>query len=84
MCRGGEPWSSRTQLSQAAALIFIITRLPRAKVKPSAEDIAKECGVVSATLYSTYRDFYPQAQQLVPEYFASTSEINAALPKVEQ
>eukprot|EP00891_Asterochloris_glomerata_P002256 jgi/Astpho2/2256/e_gw1.00040.97.1_t len=75
---------SRTQLSQAAALIFIITRLPRAKVKPSAEDIARECGVVSATLYSTYRDFYPQAQELVPEYFASKPEIYAALPKIEQ
>ena len=71
-------------MSQAAALIFIITRLPRAKVKPSAEDIAKECGVVSATLYSTYRDFYPQVEELVPGYFASKSEICAALPKVEQ
>ena len=74
-CRHNAPWDGKSPISIAAAIIYMVTQLPRAETKPSTATIAIECGVAEGTLHSTYRDLYSEKAALVPEWFAKPEEL---------
>ncbi|KAK9837177.1 hypothetical protein WJX81_008700 [Elliptochloris bilobata] len=78
---GGQlkPWDGKSPLSIAAALLYLITSLPRATQHPTALAVADASGVAEVTVRGTYRDLYPEAAGLVPSWFATPAEV-ASLP----
>lgn len=72
---GRKPWDGRTPLSQAAAVIYLVTRLPAATKKPAAADIAAVAGVTETTLRAAARDMWPDLRAIVPEWWAKAEEV---------
>lgn len=73
-----QAWDSRSPLSVAAAVIFVITMLckdPNDQV--NMQHIVVVTGVSEATILSVYRDFYPELTRLVPHYHAREEEVKA-------
>lgn len=76
-----QPWHGKSPISIAAAIIYIVSSLPRASRHPSSDDIAATCGVAELTLKLAYRDMHPQLTRLIRDAggFATAAEI-ARLP----
>ena len=78
---GVKPWDGRSPLSRAAAVIYLITRLPKAARAPRAADVAAVAGVTEATLRAAARDMHPDLRSIVPAWWASDDEVAAvAMP----
>mmetsp|Transcript_21051 Transcript_21051/g.63346 ORF Transcript_21051/g.63346 Transcript_21051/m.63346 type:complete len:338 (-) Transcript_21051:1859-2872(-) len=77
----GEPhdWDSRSPTTIAAAVIYLVTCLPRASLHPTPSEISRVSGAAEATIRVAYRDLHKFARQLVPAYFADDAAI-AGLP----
>ncbi|KAK9830270.1 hypothetical protein WJX72_010697 [[Myrmecia] bisecta] len=60
-----KPWQSKSPISIAAAIIYMVVSLPKASAQPNIINIATVAGVAEGTLRTTYRDLYPDAANLV-------------------
>ena len=76
---GAKPWDGRTPLSQAAAVIYLVTRLPKASKAPAAVDVAGVAGVTEATLRAAARDMWPDLRSILPAWWASDTEVVAVV-----
>jgi transcription initiation factor TFIIB len=76
-----KPWDGQSPLSQAAAVILAITRLPScpAEAVPIPPDIAGIAGVTDATMRVAARNMWPSLLELVPPGFASAGEVRALM-----
>ena len=68
-------WDGRSPLSIAAAIIFLLTRLPGVLVRPSINDIAQAVGVSDSTIRLVFSELRPYAADLVPHTAASKEDI---------
>jgi len=70
-------WDARSPLSLAAAVIFLVTRAPRASRAPSAAEVAAVAGVTEHTLKLAARDMHPDLVEIVPSWWATPAELAA-------
>lgn len=80
-----QDWDSRSPVSVAAAIIFIISQLakdPKDRVHLQQISIVMQVG--EATIKAAYRDLYPELSRLVPKYHASPEAILALPPPPQQ
>ncbi|XP_073016449.1 transcription initiation factor IIB-2-like [Primulina huaijiensis] len=70
----------RSPISIAAAIIFMITQLSDSK-KP-LRDISIATTVAEGTIKNSYRDLYPHAAKIIPEWYAKERDVkNLSIPK---
>ncbi|KAL0339686.1 UNVERIFIED_CONTAM: Transcription initiation factor IIB-2 [Sesamum radiatum] len=70
----------RSPISIAAAIIFMITQLSDSK-KP-LRDISIATTVAEGTIKNAYRDLYPHAAKIIPEWYAKERDLkNLCSPK---
>ncbi|KAG8367881.1 hypothetical protein BUALT_Bualt16G0118700 [Buddleja alternifolia] len=70
----------RSPISIAAAIIFMITQLSDSK-KP-LRDISIATTVAEGTIKNAYRDLYPHAAKIIPEWYAKDRDLkNLSSPK---
>jgi transcription initiation factor TFIIB len=71
-----QAWDSKSPLSIAAAIIYIITMLSKdEKDRVPLSNIVLVTGVAEQTIKGTYRDLYPELVRLVPKYYADEAAI---------
>ncbi|KAG0586103.1 hypothetical protein KC19_2G064500 [Ceratodon purpureus] len=58
----------KSPISVAAAAIYMISQLNE-KEKRALKDISKVAGVAEVTIRNSYKDLYPHASKLIPEWF---------------
>ncbi|KAK3027774.1 hypothetical protein RJ639_041134 [Escallonia herrerae] len=63
----------RAPISIAGAIIYMITQL--SDEKKSLKDIALSTSVSEATIRSVYKDLYPYASRIVPNWYASDKDL---------
>eukprot|EP00249_Psilotum_nudum_P014339 c24775_g1_i1 orf=436-1374(+) len=63
----------RSPISIAAAAIYMISQLSDDK-KP-LKDVSRVTGVAEGTIRNSYKDLYPHAAKLVPEWFAKEEDL---------
>lgn len=78
---GRRPWDGKSPLTIAATIIYILSSLPAATLKPSLDEISSTCGVRKPTITQLYKDMRP----FLPELFqtagtAASVEDIAKLP----
>mmetsp|Transcript_5877 Transcript_5877/g.15099 ORF Transcript_5877/g.15099 Transcript_5877/m.15099 type:complete len:325 (+) Transcript_5877:75-1049(+) len=73
-------WDGRSPISIAAAVIYIITMLPKCTVSPPLVDITNVSRVAEGTIRAAYKDLYPERHHLVPSWFATPGELDALPP----
>lgn len=70
----------RSPISIAAAIIFMVTQLAESK-KP-LRDISIATTVAEGTIKNAYRDLYPHAARIIPEWYAKERDLkNLSSPK---
>lgn len=72
---GTRPWDGKSPLSIAAAILLIVTRMPKATKMPSISEISEVAMVADITLRSTARMLYDYAPDLMPQSFASQDTV---------
>ncbi|KAK9786506.1 hypothetical protein WJX73_008092 [Symbiochloris irregularis] len=72
--RETKPWDSRTPMTVAGAILFIITRMPRTSARPSLEAIAATVNAAESTIRLVANEMIPHAAEYMPESLASTEE----------
>lgn len=63
----------RSPISIAAAVIYIITQL--SDDKKLLKDISLATGVAEGTIRNSYKDLYPYASRLIPNWYANEEDI---------
>ncbi|KAG6547635.1 hypothetical protein Mapa_011084 [Marchantia paleacea] len=63
----------KSPISIAAAAIYMISQLSDDK-KP-LKDISRVAGVAEVTIRNSYKDLYPHASKLIPEWFAKEEDL---------
>ncbi|KAL3702529.1 hypothetical protein R1sor_020551 [Riccia sorocarpa] len=63
----------KSPISIAAAAIYMISQLSDDK-KP-LKDISRVAGVAEVTIRNSYKDLYPHASKLIPEWFAKPEDL---------
>ncbi|KAL2649232.1 hypothetical protein R1flu_017360 [Riccia fluitans] len=63
----------KSPISIAAAAIYMISQLSDEK-KP-LKDISRVAGVAEVTIRNSYKDLYPHAAKLIPEWFAKEDDL---------
>ncbi|GLJ21840.1 hypothetical protein SUGI_0408320 [Cryptomeria japonica] len=63
----------RSPISIAAAAIYIISQL--SDDKKLLRDISRATGVAEGTIRNSYKDLYPHAAKLIPDWFAKEEEL---------
>lgn len=74
------PWDSRSPASIAAAVVYIVTQLPRSPKKFTAREITDISGVAEGTILQCFRDMHAALPEMIPNTFATVQEINATFP----
>lgn len=72
---GTRPWDGKSPLSIAAAILLIVSRMPKASKIASIPDICEVTMVAEVTLRGTARMLYEYAHELVPASFASRETV---------
>ncbi|GBG85311.1 hypothetical protein CBR_g39879 [Chara braunii] len=63
----------KSPISVAAAAIYMISQLT--EEKKSLKDISRVAGVAEVTIRNSYKDLYPHASKLVPDWFVPEAEL---------
>jgi transcription initiation factor TFIIB len=76
-----KPWDGQSPLSQAAAIILVISHLPGCPldVRPDPPDVAGTAGVTDATMRVAARNMWPDLADLVPTWYASRADVEALM-----
>ncbi|KAK9814054.1 hypothetical protein WJX73_010802 [Symbiochloris irregularis] len=74
-----KPWDSRTPMTVAGAILFIITRMPRTSARPSLEAIAATVNAAESTIRLVANEMIPHAAEYIPKSLASTEETRQIL-----
>ncbi|KAL8493960.1 hypothetical protein ACS0TY_024945 [Phlomoides rotata] len=78
--RAGDFDIRRSPISIAAAIIFMVTQLAESK-KP-LRDISTATTVAEGTIKNAYKDLYPHAAKIIPEWYAKERDLkNLSSPK---
>ncbi|KAK4378011.1 hypothetical protein RND71_004307 [Anisodus tanguticus] len=71
----------RSPISIAAAIIYMITQLSDSK-KPILRDISIATTVAEGTIKNAYKDLYPHASKIIPEWYVKDKDLkNLCSPK---
>ncbi|CAN4109136.1 unnamed protein product [Withania somnifera] len=71
----------RSPISIAAAIIYMITQLSDSK-KPILRDISVATTVAEGTIKNAYKDLYPHASKIIPEWYVKDKDLkNLCSPK---
>ena len=76
--RGIRPWDGRTPLTQAGAIIYIVTRFPNGRgVKEvvTLEDVATVTSVAASTIRLVAQEMQPYVKEFLPSALATSDEI---------
>jgi len=68
----------RSPISIAAAIIFMITQLADSK-KPTLREISVATTVAEGTIKNAYKDLFPHAAKIIPEWFAKEKDLKSLL-----
>jgi transcription initiation factor TFIIIB Brf1 subunit/transcription initiation factor TFIIB len=76
-----KPWDGQSPLSQAAAIILVISHLPSCppETRPIPPDVAGVAGVTDATMRVAAKNMWPDLADLVPPWYASRAEVEALM-----
>eukprot|EP00898_Chlorokybus_atmophyticus_P007033 jgi/Chlat1/7330/Chrsp59S06948 len=67
--------TQKSPISVAAAVIFMVAQL--SDTKKAQKDVSMVTGVSEVTIRNAYKDLYPRAGELLPEWFASPAAVKS-------
>ncbi|ERN14503.1 transcription initiation factor IIB isoform X2 [Amborella trichopoda] len=65
----------RSPISIAAAVIYMISQLSTDANKIQLKDISNATGVAEGTIRNAYKDLYPHASKIIPDWFAKEDDL---------
>ena len=74
-----KPWDSRTPMTVAGAILFIITRMPKTSKSPTLEAIAATVGAAESSIKLVANKMIPHASEFMPKSLASVEETRQVL-----